>query len=144
MADRYPIPAFHFQVDWGGVRIGFTEVSGLSVQTQAIDYRDGLSPEYNVIKLPGMQEYSAITLKRGIFASDNEFYKWWDTVKLNSVERRDIMVTLLNENHEPVVVWRIKKAWPTKIDSPSLNATSNDVAIESIELVHEGLTIEIF
>ena len=139
---EYPIPKFHFQVDWGGAKIGFTEVTGLDVQTEVIEYRDGASPEYSKRKMPGMQKFSNITLKRGTFAKDNEYYKWWNTVKLNTIERRDITISLLNENHEPVVVWKVKNAWPTKVTSTDLKADGNEVAIESIELVHEGLTIQ--
>ena len=139
---EYPIPKFHFQVDWGGSKLGFTEVSGLDVETEVIEYRDGVSPEYSKRKMPGLQKYSNITLKRGTFANDNEYFNWWNTVKLNTIERRDITISLLNENHEPVVVWKVKNAWPTKIQSTDLKAEGNEVAIESMELVHEGLTIE--
>ena len=141
MAD-YPIPKFHFQVEWGGAKIGFTEVSGLEVETEVIEYRDGASPEYNKLKMPGMQKYANITLKRGTFVADNEMYAWWNTVKLNTIERRDITISLLNEEHEPVVVWKVKNAWPTKVQSTDLKSDGNEVAIETMELVHEGLTIQ--
>jgi len=142
MATEYPIVKFHFQVDWGGTKIGFTEVSGLDVETEVIEYRHGASPEYFKTKMPGMQKYSNITLKRGTFANDNEYFSWWNTVKLNTIERRDITISLLNEEHEPVVVWKVKHAWPTKIQSTELKADGNEVAIESMELVHEGLSIQ--
>ena len=142
MATTYPIVKFHFQVEWGGTKIGFTEVSGLDVETEVVEYRDGSSPEYSKIKMPGMQKFSNITLKRGTFASDNEFYAWWNTVKLNTIERRDITISLLNEEHEPVVTWKVKNAWPTKIQSTDLKADGNEVAIESMEIAHEGLTIQ--
>jgi phage tail-like protein len=138
----YPLSKFHFSVDWGGTKIGFTEVSGLDVETEVIEYRQGASPEYSKIKMPGMQKFSNITLKRGTFKSDNEYYNWWNTVKLNTIERRDITIKLLNEEHEPVVTWKIKNAFPTKITSTDLKADGNEVAIESMELVHEGLSIQ--
>ena len=138
----YPLPKFHFQVEWGGTKIGFTEVSGLDVETEVIEYRQGASPEYSKIKMPGMQKYTNITLKRGTFASDNEYFNWWNTVKLNTIERRDITISLLNEEHEPVVTWKVKNAWPSKVQPTDLKADGNEVAIESIELVHEGLTIQ--
>ena len=141
MAD-YPLPKFHFQVDWGGTKIGFTEVTGLEVTTEKIEYRDGASPEYNKIVMPGMRTDSEVTLKRGSFAGDNEFYDWWNTVSLNTIERRDITISLLNEAHEPVVVWKIKNAWPTKVTSTDLNSTGSETAIETLVLCHEGLTIE--
>jgi len=139
---NYPLVKFHFQVDWGGTKIGFTEVSGLDVETEVVEYREGSSPEYSKIKMPGMQKFSNITLKRGTFKSDNEFYQWWNTVKLNTIERRDITIKLLNEEHDPVVVWKVKNAWPSKIQSTDLKADGNEVAIESMEIVHEGLTIQ--
>lgn len=139
---EYPLPVFHYQVEWGGVSLGFSEVSGLSVETQMIEYRDGASPVYSTIKMPGIPKFGNITLKRGVLPANNEYFEWWNTVKLNTIERRDITVSLLNEDHEPVMVWKIQNAWPTKVDGPSLKADGNEIAIESIELVHEGLTIQ--
>ena len=139
---QYPIPKFHFQVEWGGAKIGFTEVTGLEVSTEVIEYRDGASLEYHKIKMPGMQKFSNITMKRGTFKGDNDYYNWWNTVALNTIERRDVVISLLNENHEPVVVWKIKNAWPVKVQSTDLKADGNEVAIETIELAHEGLTIQ--
>lgn len=139
---EYPIPKFHFQVEWGGSKIGFTEVSGLDITTEVIEYRDGASPEYSKVKMPGQRKFSNITMKRGTFAGDNEFYNWFNTVSLNQIERRDLTVSLLNESHEPVIVWKIKNAWPTKVTPTDLKADGNEIAIESLELAHEGLTIQ--
>ena len=138
----YPLPKFHFLVDWGGTKIGFTEVSGLNIENKLIEYRDGASPEYSKIKMPGMREFSNITLKRGVFAGDNEFYAWLNTISLNTVERRDVTIKLLNENHDPVVTWKIKNAFPVKIQSTDLKADGSEVAIEQLDLAHEGLTIQ--
>jgi len=139
---EYPLPKFHFQVEWGGTKIGFTEVTGLEVTTEKIEYRDGASKEYHKVRMPGMQTFGDLTLKRGVFAGDNEFYNWWKTVALNKIERRDITISLLNEAHQPVVVWKIKNAWPTKVTSTDLNASGNETAIESLVITHEGLTME--
>jgi len=142
MAVNYPVSAFHYQVESGMTRIGFTEVTGLNVELQTIDYREGNSLDYQVSKMPGIPQYSNITLKRGVFRSDNEFFQWLNTVKMNNIERRDITISLLNEEHEPVMVWKVREAWPCKVEGPSLNSTGNEVAVESIELCHEGLIIE--
>ena len=142
MATNYPLVKFHFQVEWGGTKIGFTEVSGLDVETEVVEYRHGASPEYSKVKMPGMQKFSNITLKRGTFATDNEYFDWWNTVKLNTIERRDITISLLNEEHQPVVVWKVKNAWPSKVQSTDLKADGSEVAIESLEIIHEGLTIQ--
>jgi phage tail-like protein len=138
----YPIPVFHFQVEWGGTKIGFSEASGLNIETEAIEYRDGNNPDYSMQKMPGLKKFDNITLKRGIFNGDNEFYEWLNTIKLNKVERRDLMISLLNEEHEPVMVWKVQNAFPVKIEAPDLKADGNEVAIESLEIAHEGLTIE--
>lgn len=142
MAATYPIPKFHFRVEWGGKNIGFSEVSGLNIENKVIEYRDGASPQYSKIKMPGMREFSNITLKRGVFKGDNDFYVWLNTISLNTVERRDITIILLNENHEPVVVWKVHNAWPIKVQSTDLKADGSEVAIEQVDLAHEGLTIE--
>ena len=139
---EYPVSKFHFQVEWGGSKIGFTEVTGLEVSTEVIEYRDGASREYHKIKMPGMQKFSNITMKRGTFLGDNDFYNWWNTVALNTIDRRNLIISLLNEKHEPVVVWKVKNAWPVKVQSTDLKADGNEVAIETIEIAHEGLTIQ--
>ncbi len=139
---NFPLVSFHFQVQWGGERIGFSEVSGLDMQTDVIEYREGASPVYSTIKIPGLQKFPNIILKRGIVKSDNQFFEWWNSIKLNSVERRDIVISLLNENHEPVLNWKVINAFPVKIESSTLKASGNEVAIETLEICHEGITIE--
>lgn len=142
MPQQYPLPVFHFTVQWGGTRIGFSEVAGLTQENQAIEYRDGSFPEYSSIKMPGLRKFTNLTLKRGIVKADNDFFQWLSTIKLNTVERRDIVVSLLNENHEPVMTWKAHNAFPVKVEGPGLKASGNEVAIESIELAHEGLELQ--
>ncbi|QLQ24148.1 MAG: phage tail protein [Dechloromonas sp.] len=138
---QYPLAVFHFSVDWGGTRVGFSEVSGLTQEIQAIEYRDGSFPEYSSIKMPGLRKYSNITLKRGIVKSDNELFNWLSTVRLNKIERRDLTIKLLDEDHNPVMTWQVARAFPVKVEGPQLKASANEVAIESIEIAHEGLTV---
>ncbi len=138
----YPVPVFHFQVKWGGSRLGFTEVSGLTTEIQPIEYREGSAQDYNVTKMPGMPKFGDISLKRGVFEKDNDFFQWISTVQLNNIDRRSLTISLLNENHQAVMVWNIRNAWPSKVEGPSLKSTGNEVAIESITLVHEGITID--
>src|SRR4051812_33600791 len=139
MEAKYPLPKFHFRVEWGGTRIGFTEVTGLDIQVEAIEYREGSSPDYSKIKMPGLHKFSNITLKRGTFESDTDYYKWIQTVNLNKVERRDMTISVLNETHSPVLTWKIHNAFPIKLQASYLKADFNEVAIETIELAHEGL-----
>ena len=139
----YPLPKFHFLVKWDpGVRVGFTEVTGLDMQIEAIEYREGNSPEYSKIKMPGMRKFSNITLKRGTVAGDSDFYKWVQNINLDAaVERRDLTISLLDETHAPVMSWKAKQAFPVKLAASDLKSDGNEVAIESIELAHEGLSL---
>jgi phage tail-like protein len=139
---NYPLPKFHFRVEWGGSKIGFSEVTGLNIENEMIEYRDGASPEYHKIKMPGLQKFGNITLKRGMFNGDNEFFQWLNTVSLSKVERRDVSIALLNENHEPGYLWRVKNAFPVKVVAPDLKSDANEIAVETIEIAHEGLIIE--
>jgi phage tail-like protein len=91
--------------------------------------------------MPGMLKYSNITLKRGSMNSDSDFYKWINTTALNTVERRDIIISLLNETHAPVMTWKAKNAFAVKVQASDLKSDGNEVAIETLELAHEGLNI---
>lgn len=145
----YPIPKFHFQVEWGDdFRIGFTEVSGLDFETEVIEYREGNSKKYNKTMQPGLTKFSNVTLKRGIFEGDYHFYTEWRKTyyfqegnDTGSKYRRTVTIKLLNENHEPMITWKLQNAWPSKVQSTDLKADANEVAIETMELVHEGLEI---
>ena len=139
---NYPMAKNNFQVQWGGINIGFMEVSGLAIEIDVIPYREGSSKESSETLLPGQKRYTPIVLKRGIIKNDDEFYKWINTAQFNAIERRDVTISLLNENHEPVIVWKIKNAFPSKLEYSPLYSRGSDVAIESLTLVHEGLTVE--
>jgi phage tail-like protein len=142
---NYPIPKFHFLLDWGGTRIGFTEVTGLDFETQVIEYRSGDSKKYHKTKQPGMTKYSDITLKRGTFFGDNEFFDQWKKTFLfqekNENFRRTVTIKLLDEQHKPAITWTVHNAWPSKVQSTDLKADGNEVAIETMVLSHEGLEI---
>ncbi|RQO66358.1 phage tail protein [Pedobacter sp. KBW06] len=142
---NYPLPKFHFQLDWGGTRIGFTEVSGLDFETEVIEYREGSSPTYNKTKQPGLTKYANVVLKRGTFLGDFEFFEQWKKTMMfqegKEQFRRDVTIRLLDEEHQPVISWTLSRAWPSKVQSTNLKSDANEVAIETIELVHEGLSI---
>ena len=139
--NNYPLAKFHIQVEWGDDNLAFSECSGLHMETEPIEYRDGISMDLSKIKMPGMQKYSNLTLKRGTFKGQNTFYEWWNTTK-SAVERRDVIITLLNEEHSPVFKWTAINAWPLKVQSTDLKADGNEVAIETLEIAHEGIAIE--
>lgn len=136
------ISRYHFSVSWGGTRIGFLEISGLDIEIEAVSFREGSSPEDSARKIPGLRKYSNITLKRGIVKNDNEFFEWINTIRIGEIERRDVTISLLNESHEPIVVWKVKNAFPVHYYGPILNANGSDVAMETLVLTHEGISIE--
>jgi len=137
----WPLPKFHFQVKWDDAVMSFQEVSGLDIQSEEIKYRAGDSPNFSVIKMPGMKKFGNVTMKKGVFKSDNKFWDWFNEIKMNVIKRKAITISLLDETGGVTMVWTLANAWPTKITSTDLKSEGNEVAIETIEIVHEGLTI---
>ena len=130
-----------FIVDLGDGPIGFQEVIVPDSEIGIIEYRDGSDILPNVRKIPGLVKYSNLVLKRGIVNS-HVLYDWFKQTKQGKTERRDITVSLLNEDKEPFVTWKMKNCWPTKYKGPTLNATANEVAIETLEIAVENLDVE--
>jgi len=139
---RDPYRAFNFQLEIEGVPLGaFSECSGLTAEGDAVDYRDGTDLQNSVRKLVGLRKYSNITLKRG-YTQDKSLWQWYMNINNGLPDRRNVTITLMNEEHVAVLRWHAENAWLNKIEAPSFKASGNEVAIESVELVHEGLTIE--
>jgi phage tail-like protein len=142
MAQEYPIPRFHFQVDWGGAKISFTEVTGLVMEREKIEYRHSDSKDFNKISMPGMVKNNNLTLKRGKFEGDFDYNTWLEEIANERVNgRRDIVIRLLNEKHEPVAAWSAARCFPVKVTAPDLKSDANEIAVESIEIAHEGLKL---
>jgi phage tail-like protein len=140
-ATVWPMPKFYFRVKWDSNEMSFQEVSGLDIQSEEIKYRHGNSPVFSVIKMPGMKKFGNITMKKGVFKGDNKFWDWLNAIKMNTIKRVPVTISLLDEAGNDTMVWTLTNAWPTKISSTDLKSEGNEVAIESIEIVHEGLTI---
>jgi phage tail-like protein len=137
----WPLPKFRFQVKWDDAVMSFQEVSGLDVEAQPLEYRHGDSPAFSVIKMPGIKKYSDVTMKKGVFKSDNKFWAWFNEIKMNVIKRKAITIMLLDEAGGSTMVWTLANAWPTKITGTDLKSTGNEVAVETIVVAHEGLTI---
>ncbi len=137
----WPLPKFHFQVEIEGTKVSFQEVSGLDIEAQIIEYRGGDSPDFSTIKMPGLKKVGNVTLKKGVFFKDNVFWNWFNEIKMNTIARKTITISLLDEAGAPTMIWTLKNAWPTKITGTDLKADGNEVAVETIEIAHEGLTI---
>jgi phage tail-like protein len=140
--NNWPLPKFYFMVDWGSTtNIPFQEVSGLEIEAEPLEYRHGNSKVFSKINMPGMVKNNKISMKKGVFANDNTFWDWYNKIKMNTIERQNVVIKLLDEGGNPTMTWTLLNAWPTKISSTDLKSESNEVAIESIDIMHEGLTI---
>jgi len=137
--ELWPIPKFHFEVHWGDADLGFQEVTGLEMETQFIEYRAGNDPSLVTQKIPGLKKHGNITLKKGVFRDDTVFYDWFADVQTNPERREDVTITLLDEENSPVMVWTVKNCFPVKISGPDLKSDANEIALETIELAHEGI-----
>ncbi|MBN9419591.1 MAG: phage tail protein [Alphaproteobacteria bacterium 65-37] len=126
--------------DGKAVKGSFTEVSGLETEVSPIEYRNG-SEDITVRKMPGLKKFTNITLKRGI-TGDTEFWKWILVAMQGQVKRAEGSIMLLNENKQEVMRWNFRRGWPCKYTGPGLNAANNEIAMETLEICHEGLEID--
>lgn len=137
-----PYGQFNFLVEIDGIEAaGFSEVSGLSIEIEIIEYREGAMRENARIKLPGLTKYPNVTLKRG-FAGSLELYKWLRASSDGNDEPRSVSIILLDEKHEPVLTARLRRARIVKFTLGPLNAQGTDVVIEELVLAHERLEFE--
>jgi phage tail-like protein len=121
---------------------GFRECSGLDADIQRMNYREGTDPNSTLRKLRGLTNYTDVILRRG-YTKNRKLWEWWSKINTGTaMERRDIVIELQNENRERVLSWKLKDAWICTWKGPTLNATTNEVAIEEIVLSHEGLELE--
>ena len=149
MADstiRYPYRTFRYTVEIDGIaRGGFSEVSGFDLNVDVVEYREGDDLRNTPRKLPGLTKYGNITFKWGV-VGDMEMLDWLYTVASSDqapptgVERKNITVTLIDDTGADGPQWTIINAWPVRYSIPDLNALGSEVAIESIEICHAGLT----
>ena len=143
MADRMdPMGGYSFRVEIDGItRAGFKDCSGLEVSQEAGTYREGTDRGLTMRKIPGLITYGDITLSRGV-TTDSELWTWRRTVMSGLPDRRNLSIVLMNDLGEDAIRWNVRNAWPTKWTGPSLDATSDEVAIETLELTHEGFEVD--
>lgn len=147
VARNDPYSALNFQVvitgvfdDGQAIQGSFAEVSGLEVEVTPIEYRNG-SEDITVRKIPGLKKFPNIVLKRGVIG-DLTAWKWMKSVLDGQVQRVDGTITLLDESRQAVMTWRFRRAWPCKWTGPVLNAKNNEIAMETLEICHEGLDVQ--
>ena len=138
----WPLPKFYFTVQLGDDKVAFQEVSGLQVESKAIEYRHGNSKIFAPIKMPGMASVGNVTLKKGIFVKDAKLFGWFSEIKMNLIKRRTVVISLLDETGDAKITWTLNNAFPTKIQGTDLKSTGNEVAVETIELAYETLDVK--
>ncbi|MGJ8744854.1 phage tail protein [Polaribacter sp.] len=138
----WPIPKFYFMVDWGATtNIIFQEVRGLDTNTETEANRQGNNPVFSVISMPGLKKNGKVTLKQAIFEKGTAFWDWYEKVKMNTINRENVVVKLIDEAGNVTMEWTLLNAYPVKLTATDLQSDGSEVAIESIEIAHEGFTI---
>jgi len=137
-----PYAGFNFTVVVeGGEPSAFSTVILPTVEIDVVEYRDGTDKTNQPRQVVGLTKYTNLVLKRGVVHSQ-DLWSWFDGVRQGTIDRRTVVVTLLNEERSPVMVWKLRRCLPIKYVGPTLNAGESDVAIEEMELAVEGLEIE--
>ncbi len=135
----YPHGKFRYKVEIDGLEAGgFSEASGFDASIDVIEYREGDMVQ-TPMKVPGLKKYGNITLKQGV-ADSMVMYEWMIAGVEGEVERKTITITILDETETAAASWQVINAWPTKYTAPDFNATSSEIAIETMEIAHEGMT----
>ena len=142
---QYPLTKFYFSVDWGDGPMSFQEVTGLELSREIVEYRGGNDIPVKQC-IPAMVSYGELTFKRGTFAGNTDFFRWWNGSTKNEPkdgmpEPKDITICLKNGPDNTAMVWEVTKALPMKLTSTDLNAENNEIAIETLVVRHEGITI---
>src|SRR3954471_4766229 len=144
----YPLPSYNYRVEIAGAAVGFSEVTGLSIKRETSTYKEspvgGGAPGPLVMRMPAQVTNPTITLKKGVVRKSSvaALYEWINSTQINQIDKKDVYVRLCDEKGEAVISWKVVNAFPTKLDAPSFTATSNDVAIETMELMADSILIE--
>ncbi|PVX30076.1 phage tail protein [Sphingomonas pokkalii] len=139
----WPLPKFYFSVTGIPGNPVFQEVTGLETEVQVIEYRAGNSSTFSPIKMPGLAKVGNVTMKKGIFVTDDTLWTWFNSITMNTIARSNIVVNLLDQTGTAQYKWQLNNAFPTKLTGTDLKSDGNEVAVESIEIAYETMTITI-
>jgi len=143
----YPLPVYNYKVNIGTDTVAFSEVSGLSIVYETITHKEspaGTQTGLQVRHMPGQGTPVNLTLKKGMVQGKSvaTLYNWISAIKLNQIEKKDITIQLCNEQGAAVISWKVINAFPTTLEAPTFDASANDVAVESMELMADDVTID--
>jgi phage tail-like protein len=143
--DQWPNAKFHFRATIDGEQISFQEISGLDQETEVINYRHGDNPDFRQTVQAGLIKGANIVFKKATFDSDDRLLEIFNRIYdkdfyTQDDSRMEILIELLDEQGDTVMAWNIQRAIPVKLAGTDLNSTGNEVAVETIEFAHEGIT----
>ncbi len=145
--DTYPLPVWNYKVEIGSDTVAFSEVSGLDIAYETTTYKESPTtsgtPGPRVMHMPAQGTPANITMRKGLVRvrSVAALYSWISATHINQVEKKDVFVRLCDENGDAVISWKVTNAFPTRLEAPTFDANSTDVAIESMELMGDGVEI---
>jgi len=141
MPEKDPLVSSWFGVEFQGQVVGaFRECTGLGSENEVVEYKaSGQKGEFVIKKVPGRLKWNNITLKRGI-TDAMDMWQWRKLVEQGKINdaRKNGTITMYNQQGDAIAKWNFTNAWPSKLSGPSANAGNNEVAIEELELTHEG------
>ncbi len=145
--DTYPLPLWNYKVEIGSDTVAFSEVSGLDIAYETTTYKESPitsgTPGPRVMHMPAQGTPANITMRKGVVRERSvaALYRWISTIKINQVEKKDVFIRLCDDNGDAVISWKVTNAFPTRLEAPTFDANSTDVAIESMELMGDGVQI---
>ena len=138
---NYALLSYRFMAKIGDTEVFFSEISGLSMEYETTEYKEAPSSGIKTTQLVGQRNVPSLTLKRGLFKDGLDLYKWFNSVHKSDFEKKDVVITMLNEDKKPVLVWTVSNAFATKFEGPGLDAKSNDVSFQTIDIKGDLLDV---
>ena len=146
--NTYPLPIYNYRVEIDGIAISFSQVSGLNISYPPQTYKEsrieGGKAGPRVMRMPGQLAEITITLQKGVVrggVSLQPLYEWINNTQINQTQKKDVSISLLDEEGTPVITWTVIDAFPTGLEGPSFDASGEDVAMESLQLTADRITI---
>lgn len=144
----YPLPSYSYVVEINGETIAFSQVSGLNMTFETTTYKEspteGGQPGPVTMRMPAQHSDVSVSMQKGIVVGKSVpvLYEWINSTRINQVEKKDIQIRLLDENGAAVISWTVINAFPTGLEAPTFDASSNDAAIESLSLMADRIIME--
>jgi phage tail-like protein len=138
---EYPITAFRYSAKIGDDDIAFSEISGLNISYETTEYKEATTDGIRTLQVVGQRDVPTVTMKRGIFENSLQLYDWLNSMHTDDFERKDIVISMLDNNNAAVITWTITNAFPMSFEGPSLDATSNEVTFQTLKVKGDALII---